>query len=245
MSFTEYLKYLLLLIFRPRSLKTMEWRMLKLTNQARKQENLPKLIMQDDLRKVARKHSLDMAKKDYFSHTNLQSHSPQDRLKLKRITEVTSGENLALVRGYKNPTQHAHIGLMNSPGHRANILNPSFNCVGIGIIQSSDKTYYSTQNFAKREIIFTKRIPRKTTLKKGLKIKGYTLKPFKNIFAEIQHTQKKPILKPIPITKKKFKAQINFPSRNIYRVKFFTPTKNPHQFHLVNHFEIKVKKGWW
>lgn len=244
MSIKEYLKYLLLLIFRPHSLKTMEWRMLKLVNQDRKMHGLSKLRMQEDLREVARKHSKDMAKKKYFSHTNTKSHSPQDRLKLARVTDVHSGENLALIQGYKNATQKAEIGLMNSPGHRANILNKLFNCVGIGVIQSTDKTYYFTQNFAKREIIFTKKIPKKIKLKKGLTIKGYTMKKIPYIIYELKHGQIK-IHKNIRTNKKKFKSNISFPQTGIFEIKFGIPTKKPYEFQIVNHFEIKIKKGWW
>lgn len=218
--------------------------MLKLVNKNRKEQGLPKLHMQQDLREVARKHSRDMAKQKYFSHTNLKSQSPQTRLKLKRITEVHSGENLALIQGYNNPTQKAETGLMNSKGHRENILNPLFNCIGIGVIQNTDKTYYFTQNFARREIIFTKKIPKKIKLKKGLTIKGYTKRNIPNIICELKQGNKKNH-KNIHVHKKKFKSKISFLEIGIFEIKFGIPTKKPYQFHIVNHFEIKVKKGWW
>jgi uncharacterized protein YkwD len=55
----------------------------------------------------------------------------------------TAGENLALA-----PTvQIAHTGLMNSPGHRANILRPQFGRVGIGIMDGGRRGLMVTQNF--------------------------------------------------------------------------------------------------
>ena len=68
---------------------------------------------------------------------------------------------------------------MNSPSHRDNILNKDFNTVGIGIIKSVDGAYYFTQNFALREVIFLKKIPNKTSIKKGLRLRG-------EIFGDIQ-----------------------------------------------------------
>jgi uncharacterized protein YkwD len=56
---------------------------------------------------------------------------------------ITAGENLALA-----PTLRiAHRGLMNSPGHRANIMNPSFGRVGIGILEGGSHGLMITQNF--------------------------------------------------------------------------------------------------
>ena len=55
----------------------------------------------------------------------------------------TAGENLALA-----PTlQIAHTGLMNSPGHRANILNPAFGRVGIGIMTGGRRGIMVSQEF--------------------------------------------------------------------------------------------------
>lgn len=142
MNFREYLRYFLLMAFMPRSLKTMEWRMLRLLNKDRKRHGLAPVRMQEDLRDVARKHSADMARQDYFDHVNLKAESPGDRLRGARVSDVVSGENLAKVGGYANPTQFAERGLMDSPGHRANILNASYNVVGIGVVKNQRKVYF-------------------------------------------------------------------------------------------------------
>jgi len=219
--------------------------MLKLLNKDRKIHKLPKLRMQQDLRDVARKHSKDMAEKDYFDHVNLKRQTPKDRMQMSRVTEALSGENLAKIGGFVNPTQKAEIGLMNSPGHRANILNKHYNCVGIGVIQSVSKIYYFTQNFAKRYIIFKKRIPKKTRLKKGLKLKGYCTKEIPAIYYQLNKFKEVKKKKLIKLSEKNFEFIINFPEHGEYRVDIFVPD-NPlkkNKFILSNHFEIYVKKG--
>jgi uncharacterized protein YkwD len=61
-----------------------------------------------------------MFQQGFFAHVDQDGRSPFDRMKAGNVTFGAAGENLALA-----PTvQIAHDGLMNSPGHRANILNP-------------------------------------------------------------------------------------------------------------------------
>jgi hypothetical protein len=227
----------------------MEWRMLVLVNKDRKRNGLKPLKMQDDLREVARKHSLDMARKDYFEHENFQGKSHFERLEDARITDVVSGENLAKIRGYKNPVLRAEIGLMNSPGHRANILNPNYNTVGIGIIKSANQIYYYTQNFAARDLIFTRKIPKKTTLKKGLRIKGKSYNFVKKIVYQVKRYEKdQNSLKEglIDIVDNKFDFKITFEDIGIFYVFIYTSKEeNGLNFMLANKFEIKVRKGWW
>jgi uncharacterized protein YkwD len=104
--------------------------MIRLVNEERKSRGLRVLEMDEALRQVARKHAQDMWERQYFAHVNPDGHDPFDRLKADSITFITAGENLALA-----PTiEQAHTGLMNSPGHRANILEGVFGQVGIGVI---------------------------------------------------------------------------------------------------------------
>jgi uncharacterized protein YkwD len=81
---------------------------------------------------VAREHAKDMWKRKYFGHISPEGKDVGDRLYEKNITYFIAGENLALA-----PTvSTAHQGLMNSPGHRANILDPQFNQVAVGVIDN-------------------------------------------------------------------------------------------------------------
>ena len=241
MTFLEVIKYYLRLIFLPKSLRTMEWRMLSLLNKDRKMNRLKKLRMQEDLRIVARKHSRDMARKDYFEHKNILGETPFDRLDKARITDVVAGENLAKIRGFQIPVRRAEIGLMNSPGHRANILNPNYNCVGIGIIKSEDKSFYFTQNFAKRELVFSRKIKKIVRLKKGLRIKGYFFKTPRDIIYQVKNhiDDKEPLYeKLIKLKDKNFDFTIPFPDTGIYQILIFVANDNQNQnFHIeTSHF---------
>jgi uncharacterized protein YkwD len=116
--------------------------LLALVNQARKQQGLSALTLDSSLSAVAQAHSDDMAKNNFFSHTNLKGQSPFDRLKNAGVNYQTAGENIAM--GQKN-AQEVFSSWMNSQGHRANILNASFNKMGVGLSNSSSK--YWTQIF--------------------------------------------------------------------------------------------------
>jgi uncharacterized protein YkwD len=121
----------------------MENHMLVLVNEERKKAGLKPLEKDIAMRIVARLHSKDMFQKGYFSHINLDNKSPFDRMRAHGIIYRAAGENLAL----SQTVEIAHLGLMNSPGHRANILNPKFNRVGIGIMDGGIYGIMITQNF--------------------------------------------------------------------------------------------------
>lgn len=107
-----------------------EEQMLSLINRERTKKGLPPLRMDENLREVARSHANDMLQRGYFSHYTLEGMSPFDRMNKFGIAFIDAGENLALAPS----TSIAHQGLMNSPGHRANILGPTFHKVGIGVL---------------------------------------------------------------------------------------------------------------
>ena len=121
----------------------LEAAMLRLINQARANEGLAPLAPDAELTEVARQHSADMLSRGYFAHTAPDGRSPFDRIDAAGMRYRTAGENLALA-----PTlEIAHRGLMNSPGHRANILRPEFGRVGIGILDAGVRGLMVTQNF--------------------------------------------------------------------------------------------------
>jgi len=248
MTFWQYIKYFLLVAFIPHSRLRMEWQMLRLLNKDRHDFNLSTLSMQFDLRRVARKHSKDMAEKDYFEHVNLQGNNPADRLKLARVTDTVSGENLAKIGGYDNPVVEAEIGLMRSPGHRANILNKSFNCVGVGIVKSREAVYYFTQNFARRYLRFTKRVSRRLTIKKGLRIKGVCVENVFAIYYKVKYDGTEDVLirDAVKVQNGKFDFVINFKEIGRFEVDFYVvPTSSSKDATLSNSFELKVKKWWF
>jgi uncharacterized protein YkwD len=127
----------------PRPRPELEARMLELVNQEREKEGLRPLRADPEAAEVARAHSRDMFARGYFSHVTPEGADPFDRLRRGGVRFMLAGENLALA-----PTlELAHRGLMNSPGHRANILRPGFGRVGIGILDGGRRGLMVTQNF--------------------------------------------------------------------------------------------------
>jgi len=120
-----------------------EQKMLLLVNSERKKAGVQALTADITLRDVARAHSQDMFVRGYFSHYTPDGVSPFDRMDKAEITYTYAGENLALAPS----TDLAMEGLMNSPGHRANILNPHFNKIGIGIIDGGIYGMMFSQEF--------------------------------------------------------------------------------------------------
>lgn len=110
-------------------LTAQEQQMLSLINRERQKAGLSPLQADPQLTKVARLKSQDMIQNRYFSHQSPTYGSPFDMLRRFGISYRTAGENIAGNRS----VEAAHAALMNSPGHRANILNRSFTQIGIGI----------------------------------------------------------------------------------------------------------------
>lgn len=120
-----------------------ESEMLADVNREREANGLAPLRMDSALRKLARSHSADMLKRGYFSHFTPEGLSPFDRMNSANIEYTYGGENLALAPS----TGLAMQGLLNSPGHRANILNPNFERVGIGAIDGGIYGIMFSQEF--------------------------------------------------------------------------------------------------
>lgn len=121
----------------------LEAEMLVLINKERKLMGLQLLKADPEMRVVARKHSMDMFSRGYFSHHSPEGLDPFDRMAKENVAFLTAGENLALAQSLAI----AHDGLMKSPGHRANILNGTFGRVGIGIQDGGFYGLMITQNF--------------------------------------------------------------------------------------------------
>ena len=102
----------------------------ELVNKERKAGGLKEVKFDNSLRDVGRDHCQDMFERSYFSHYTPEGESPFDRLDKDSIDYISAGENLA----YAPSIALAHQGLMNSPGHRANILRESFGTLGVGVI---------------------------------------------------------------------------------------------------------------
>ncbi len=108
-----------------------EQTMLDLVNKERKAKGLALLATDPELQVVARAYAKVMMENGFFAHVSQVDHTtPADRADRAGISFTVIGENLA----FAPDVYLAHQGLMNSPGHRANILSPDYGRVGIGVI---------------------------------------------------------------------------------------------------------------
>lgn len=124
-------------------LTAQESQLISLVNNERTSRGLKPLAADMRLVKAARMKSLDMIKNNYFGHQSPVYGSPFDLLKSQGITYNKAGENLAGTA----TVEHAHTILMNSTGHRANILNPAFTKIGVGVVKGGPYGYMFTQLF--------------------------------------------------------------------------------------------------
>jgi len=118
--------------------------MLRLVNAERAKIGLSPLRADFDLAAVAGAHGDEMFRLGYFAHDSAVTGSPGDRIAAADIQAIATGENLA----YAPSLRVAHEGLMNSPGHRANILNAGFTRLGIGVVRSENRGLMFVQEFA-------------------------------------------------------------------------------------------------
>lgn len=118
-----------------------------LVNKERAEAGCGPLAEDPDLNEAAQGHSEDMDARDFFDHTNPDGAGPGQRITAAGYTWSTYGENIA--RGQQTP-EAVMDSWMNSPGHRANILNCSFKDIGVGIHKALGGPWW-TQNFGAKQ----------------------------------------------------------------------------------------------
>ncbi|WP_432665878.1 CAP domain-containing protein [Wukongibacter baidiensis] len=123
-----------------------EQQMVNLINEARRQNGVKPLIVDTKLTELARMKSKDMIDNNYFSHNSPTYGSPFDMLKNFGVSYRSAGENIA----GNQTVERAHESLMNSPGHRRNILSPDYTHIGIGIQEGGRYGSMFTQMFIKK-----------------------------------------------------------------------------------------------
>ncbi len=114
------------------NLSNDEREVFNLINTQRTNNGLSALKIDNEVQKVARIKAQDMVNNGYFSHTSPTYGSPFDMLKSFKVSYNSAGENIA----GNSSNSGAVNAWMNSPGHKANILNSSFNYTGIGVVSS-------------------------------------------------------------------------------------------------------------
>lgn len=132
-------------------LQQMEREAFALINQQRNAQGLPSLIWSDEVARVARMHSQNMATYKFFDHRGLDGKMVNDRADSIGLNKWRAlGENIAFMRGYAQPADFAVKAWMNSPSHRHNLLGPSWRETAVGVAVASDGSYYFTQVFLER-----------------------------------------------------------------------------------------------
>ncbi|ABR49505.1 SCP-like extracellular protein [Alkaliphilus metalliredigens QYMF] len=126
-----------------RALSAEEQQMFDLVNSERERNGLSTLRVDLEITRVARIKSQDMEDQNYFSHNSPTYGSPFDMLESFGVKYLHAGENLA----GNASVEQAHTSLMNSAGHRRNILSPDFTHLGIGIVPSDRYGLLFTQVF--------------------------------------------------------------------------------------------------
>lgn len=123
---------------------TTEWQVVNLVNQHRVAAGCPALNVDVKLNSAARGHSLDMANRGYFDHNTPDGRTPWQRMSAAGYPGGGSAENIAA--GQTTAAQVVQAW-MDSPGHRANILNCALRAVGTGIAIGGPYGVYWTQDF--------------------------------------------------------------------------------------------------
>jgi uncharacterized protein YkwD len=123
----------------------LEAAVVDLVNARRAEAGCPAVRSDDKLTIAARAHSADMAARNYFSHDTLEGVKFSTRITNAGYRWSGAGENIA--KGQRTPAE-VMTGWMNSPGHRANILNCGFKDLGVGVAADSYGSLLWTQDFA-------------------------------------------------------------------------------------------------
>src|SRR3954454_12348737 len=111
--------------------------LLQLINADRAAEGLAPLVIDQELDAAADAHTADMLANDYFEHDSQDGRSPGDWIEAAGYDARGWGENIAWVsddNGVVDPAEveRLHANLMNSEGHRANLMDEDFTEVGLG-----------------------------------------------------------------------------------------------------------------
>jgi uncharacterized protein YkwD len=116
----------------------VEEQLLTLANQSRRQAGVPPLAMDAGLSQAARLHAQAMLEARRLSHQfKGEPALPQRLAATTNLQLEQEGENVAL----DYDAEHGHEHLMLSAPHRANLLNPAYNVVGLGVVRNGDRLY--------------------------------------------------------------------------------------------------------
>lgn len=128
----------------PSDIRNLETEVIRLVNVERAKVGRSALSENKELTNLARLKSQDFINKNYFSHTSPTYGSPFDMMKKYGISYTSAAENIAA--GQRTAAEVMN-SWMNSTGHKANILNSTFNQIGVGVAKDNNGKLYWTQMF--------------------------------------------------------------------------------------------------
>ena len=129
----------------PSDLTSLEADLLAQVNRVRSDHHLVALVRRSDLDRVALAHSIDMARRGYFSHQSPEGENAVDRLQQHGVTDMRlAAENLGKTT-QSDPSAQIIRSWLQSPDHRGNLLAPALNFTGIGIARGADGSLIYTQ----------------------------------------------------------------------------------------------------
>lgn len=124
----------------------------QMLNQKRAENGLKALAWSDDLERVARIHSQNMADFKFFDHRGIDGKMVSDRADCLGVGNWRSiGENIAFNRGYDAPIEKAVELWLDSPSHRHNLMDDHWKESAVGVAIAADGSYYFTQVFLLRK----------------------------------------------------------------------------------------------
>jgi hypothetical protein len=222
----------------PVGLPQVERAVLTLTNAERTRHGLPTFQVDDTLDAIARAHSADMLRRNFFDHTNPDGAGPGDRMaSAHRQLIGEGGENVWAGSGYPAATVAAQIvaDWMASAGHRANILNREYTHLGVGIATEGTEIR-ATQDFAGAAAFLLKPVPRTVRRGAALDLSAIpTAGAAPALFDLWSDEMGKRVFGPAPVVS----APILAPPGN-YRLRFYFPTAN-RKFSVRRGPSIEVK----
>lgn len=128
----------------PSGVRALESEVIRLVNSERTRAGVPALTENSELSRVARIKSNDFIENNYFSHNSPTYGTPFEMLRSSGIQYTAAAENIAKGQGTAQDVMNTW---MNSQGHRANILNSTYNQIGVGVARDDNGTLYWTQLF--------------------------------------------------------------------------------------------------
>lgn len=125
----------------------LENEVVRLVNAERTKAGLRLLANNWEISRVARIKSQDFINRNYFGHDSPTYGSPFQMLRSFGIPFSAAAENIA---SGQRTASAAMSSWMNSAGHRANIMNPNFNQIGVGVARDNRGNLFWTQMFVRQ-----------------------------------------------------------------------------------------------